>query len=105
VTFVVADGRLLIGVDEKPKSSANLRRLRNIDANEKVAVLWDRYSETWSELWWVRADGTARISSGGVQWEAAWTALNEKYGQYQGREHLGPVIVVTVHRWSGWSFV
>ena len=48
-------------VDAKPKSSTDLRRLRNIRANPRVAVLADHYEDDWDRLWWVRADGQAAI--------------------------------------------
>lgn len=104
VTFVVVAEQLAIGIDEKPKRSTNLKRLRNIEENNQVALLWDRYSEEWSELWWVRADGCAEILTSGTDWQAAWSALNAKYEQYEGRVHAGPVISMTVEKWSGWSY-
>ena len=48
-------------VDAKPKSTTDLRRLRNIRANPRVAVLADHYEDDWDGLWWVRADGQAAI--------------------------------------------
>jgi len=48
-------------VDAKPKSSTDLRRLRNIRVNPRVAVLADHYEDDWDGLWWVRADGQAAI--------------------------------------------
>jgi PPOX class probable F420-dependent enzyme len=104
VTFVIAAGRLAIGIDEKPKSTLDLKRLRNIHENPRVAVLWDRYDDDWSELWWVRADGDASIEAEGPTWGEAWAALNEKYPQYEGRQHSGPVILIDVTRWSGWAY-
>ncbi len=47
-------------VDAKPKRSAALRRLANIAANPRLAVLVDHYEDDWDALWWVRADGTGR---------------------------------------------
>ncbi len=53
--------RIYSAVDAKPKSSTDLRRLRNIRANPRVAVLADHYENDWARLWWVRADGRATI--------------------------------------------
>jgi PPOX class probable F420-dependent enzyme len=61
VTFAVAGDIVYTAVDAKPKSTRNLRRLRNIRGNARVAVLADRYDEDWASLWWVRADGAATI--------------------------------------------
>ncbi len=64
-TFAVDDaGRVVIGIDGKPKSTLNLRRLRNIGANPQVSLLVDEYAEDWTRLWWTRADGTASIERG-----------------------------------------
>ena len=48
-------------VDEKPKRTHRLQRLRNIEANPRVEVVIDEYDEDWSRLWWVRLRGSARI--------------------------------------------
>lgn len=103
VTFAVSEGLVVIGIDEKPKSTLDLKRLKNIRGNPRVAICWDRYDEDWSRLWWVRADGTASIAEGGQSWEQAWDALNHKYEQYGDAEHRGPVIIVEVTKWSGWA--
>ena len=103
VTFAEVESRLAIGIDEKPKTTFQLKRLSNIRANPRVALLWDRYDEDWTQLWWVRADGVASIEEQGTLWGRAWQALNEKYGQYEGRAHNGPVIMIEVTKWSGWA--
>jgi PPOX class probable F420-dependent enzyme len=104
VTFALVQKAVAIGIDEKPKATNKLRRVRNILECPRVALLWDRYDEDWSKLWWVRADGTASVTESGPLWQDAWAALNAKYEQYEGREHQGAVILVTVDKWSGWSF-
>jgi PPOX class probable F420-dependent enzyme len=103
VTFAVAEGLVVIGIDEKPKSTLDLKRLRNIRGNPRVALCWDRYDEDWSRLWWVRADGVASIAEDGRVWAGAWQALNDKYEQYRHDARDGPIIVVEVTRWSGWA--
>ncbi len=65
-TFAVdGSGRVVIGIDNKPKTSANLRRLRNISENPRVSLLVDHYAEDWTRLWWVRADGRAAVEDAG----------------------------------------
>jgi PPOX class probable F420-dependent enzyme len=103
VTFAVSAGLIVIGIDEKPKSTLDLKRLRNIRSDPRVALGWDRYDEDWSRLWWVRADGLATVAEDGPSWERAWQALNDKYEQYRHAEHPGPVIAVEVTQWSGWE--
>jgi PPOX class probable F420-dependent enzyme len=103
VTFAVDGGHVYIAVDAKPKKSPNLRRLRNIRANPQVAVLADHYEDDWTSLWWVRADGRAAIEEDLGQMARPIALLAGRYRQY--REHLpaGPVIDITVERWTGWA--
>jgi PPOX class probable F420-dependent enzyme len=103
-TFAVDDlGDVLIGVDNKPKASPNLKRLRNIEHNPRVSLLADQYADDWDQLWWARADGTARVERGHDELGAHWRQLAGKYPQYHGQALTGPVIVVTVESWSGWA--
>lgn len=97
-------GRVVIGIDNKPKSSVRLRRLANIEANPKVSMLVDDYSSDWEQLWWARADGVATIERSGGEHGAHWELLRRKYPQYAGQLLGGPVIVVRVTSWAGWSY-
>jgi len=103
-TFVI-DGadRIAIGIDNKPKSSANLRRLENIAENPRVSLIADHYADDWDRLWWARADGIAAIERSGPDYAAHWGQLREKYAQYAGQVLDGPVIAVQVESWSGWA--
>jgi len=104
-TFAVdAAGRIVIGIDNKPKASANLRRLANIDGNPRVSLLADHYSDDWEQLWWARADGIATIERADAEHGAHWQLLRARYPQYEGQVLSGPVIVVQVTAWSGWAF-
>jgi PPOX class probable F420-dependent enzyme len=104
-TFAVdGSGRSVIGIDNKPKVSADLRRLRNISERPRVSMLVDRYAADWSQLWWVRADGVAIIERSGAEHAEHWALLRGKYPQYDGQTLDGPVIAVTVDSWTGWAF-
>jgi len=104
-TFAVdRAGRIVIGIDNKPKSSLNLRRLQNIADNARVSMLVDHYSDDWDQLWWARADGIATIERAGAEHAAHWQLLRARYPQYEGQVLDGPVIVVQVESWSGWAF-
>jgi PPOX class probable F420-dependent enzyme len=94
----------MIGIDRKPKSSGNLRRLRNIAANPRVSMIVDYYADDWTQLWWARADGLATVEHSGASYAAHWDSLRARYPQYAGQVLDGPVIVVAVESWSGWSF-
>jgi PPOX class probable F420-dependent enzyme len=103
VTFAV-DGELIyVAVDHKPKTTVNLRRLRNIRENPRVAVLADHYAQDWDTLWWVRADGRASVMSAEDAIRRPLDLLAARYEQYRENRPEGPVIVIRVHRWTGWS--
>jgi PPOX class probable F420-dependent enzyme len=103
ITFAVDDDRVITAVDAKPKGSAQLRRLSNIAANPRVSLLVDHYHDDWRRLWWVRADGTARIVDGGPELARAFDLLRERYPQYRQVELVGPAVVVDVETWNGWA--
>jgi PPOX class probable F420-dependent enzyme len=89
-------------VDAKPKTTRRLRRLANIESNPQVSLLVDHYADDWTQLWWVRADGVAAIHSGGDAVDTGCRLLRAKYPQYQSVPLPGPVIAITVERWSSW---
>jgi PPOX class probable F420-dependent enzyme len=102
VVFAVEGDRIVTAIDHKPKRTERLQRLLNIEADPAVAVLADHYEDDWTRLWWVRADGAARILGEGADWSAAIDLLAAKYAHYLERPPSGPVIEITVARWSGW---
>jgi PPOX class probable F420-dependent enzyme len=95
---------LYFAVDHKPKISSNLRRLRNIRENNRVSILVDQYADDWSELWWVRADGHAEIWDNDLRRTAPVALLRDKYPQYREHAPEGPVVAITIHSLTGWSF-
>jgi PPOX class probable F420-dependent enzyme len=97
-----AQDSIVFAVDHKPKSTTALRRLDNIAANPRVALLVDRYDDDWDRLWWVRADAVADVVEG-VQRAAAIAALRVKYEQYKNMPPGGVVVSCRVTRWSGWQ--
>ena len=104
VTFAIDGDMIYTAIDAKPKSTRQLRRLSNIGANSKVCLLADHYADDWSTLWWARADGTARVVSPDAgDGERAIALLTARYAQYATDPPTGPVIVIDVQRWSGWS--
>ena len=104
VCLAYRDGRIYIAIDEKPKRSLRLKRLRNIEENPQVSIVFDSYAEDWSRLGWVMIRGTAAIIDGGQEHELAVAALLERYEQYRSMTLEGrPVISVTVERVSSWG--
>jgi PPOX class probable F420-dependent enzyme len=61
VVFVRVEGALWSPVDGKPKTSAVLARVRNVERDPRISLLVDHYDEDWSRLWWIRIEGNARV--------------------------------------------
>ncbi len=104
VVFALDGDVLTSAVDAKPKRTRQLRRLTDIAAHPRVCVLVDHYDEDWDALWWVRADGQARVVEvSSPEGASGLVALRGKYPQYRGRPPAGPVVRVVVDSWRGWS--
>lgn len=103
-TFAVDGDLIYTAVDQKPKTTRELKRIRNIRLNPTVAVLADHYDDDWSGLWWVRADGWARIITEPALMAGPIELLSARYPQYESAPPRGPVIAITVTNWSGWAF-
>lgn len=102
LVFVLDGDTVFSAVDDKPKRTRALRRLRNVAENPHVALLADHYDDAdWSALWWVRAEGEAQVLDGD---DAApgLALLVERYAQYRAQPPAGPLLAVAVTRWSGW---
>src|SRR5258708_6876844 len=103
VTFALDGDRIYTVVDAKPKTTANLRRLRNIGADPRVAVLADHYEDDWDALWWARADGLATILSQPPDMAGPLELLAARYRQYRAQPPAGPLIRIQAERWTGWA--
>jgi PPOX class probable F420-dependent enzyme len=103
VTFAWHRGTAVWAVDRvKPKRHTRLRRLDDLAADARVAMLADHYAEDWAELWWVELQGTAATLAGEAA-AAALDALAERYPAYRSERPPGPVVAVTPRRWAWWS--
>ncbi|WP_432969184.1 TIGR03668 family PPOX class F420-dependent oxidoreductase [Dactylosporangium sp. CA-233914] len=101
IVFALDADTIYHGVDAKPKRHTALRRLANLAANPRAAVLVDHYEDDWSALWWVRADGTAReVGPESDEGRLAVARLVERYPQY---ELTGGLVAIDVRRWTGWA--
>jgi PPOX class probable F420-dependent enzyme len=103
VTFAVDGDLIYSAVDHKPKTTVNLRRLRNIGENPQVALLADHYAEDWDTLWWVRVDGRASVLENDDRVRHQLDMLAERYEQYRQTRPAGPVVVIEAERWTGWA--
>jgi len=100
--FVLHAGTAYSAIDRKPKSTLVLRRLQNLWTNAAASLLVDHYAEDWSELWWVRLDGSGRTVESEDERARALEMLARKYRQYREAPPLGAVIALDVERWRSW---
>ena len=107
VCFALEGATLYIAIDEKPKSGdpRRLRRLRNIQGNAQVQVLFDVYEDAdWSRLRYAQLRGRARIIEAGDEHARALALLRERYPQYRTMAlESRPVIAVDVERVVEWK--
>ena len=100
IVFALLGETIYHVVDAKPKQTKDLRRLENVRTNPQVTLLADHYEEDWRNLWWVRADGTARIlTPDEPEARSATEALSQRYPQ---QRPIGSVLAVDIERWTGW---
>ena len=107
VCFVLLGETVYQAIDRKPKSvpPGRLRRVKNVRANPRAALLVDHYVEDWRRLWYVLLRGRARVLESGEEHARAITALKRKYPQYRRAVPLADdalVIAIDVRRLSHW---
>ena len=104
IVFAVDGDTVYSAVDAKPKRTTSLQRLENVRRDARATLLADQYDDAdWDALWWVRADGSARVLEGGDAERArALALLARRYEQYAAAPPGGPVLAVAIERWTGW---
>jgi PPOX class probable F420-dependent enzyme len=97
-------------LDEKPKRAVDVRdlaRVRDIAERPEVTLLFERWSEDWPRLAWLRARGLATLVEPEQDTEAhrrAVDALRAKYPQYRAqRIEALPMIRVVILEATSWS--
>jgi PPOX class probable F420-dependent enzyme len=103
IVFALDGDTVFSAVDAKPKRSTHLQRLANVRAEARCALLVDHYDDDWRRLWWVRADGTGEVIDVPPVGHPGIQALVQRFPQYRDEPPSGPLLVVTVQRWTGWT--
>ena len=103
MVFALVDDTVYSAVDAKAKRSRALQRLANVRADPRCALLVDHYEDDWRHLWWVRADGRGEVVDEPSAAHPGIRALVQRFSQYRDDPPSGPLLVVTVERWSGWA--
>ena len=101
-----------IPIDEKTKRAGpeNLKRVKNIQENPKVALLIDEYNEDWTKLYFIMIQGKASIVGGKKLeqnemqlLEKAHKLLCNKYPQYQKISVGEYLIMIMPHKVIAWK--
>ncbi|MFL6205891.1 MAG: pyridoxamine 5'-phosphate oxidase family protein [Acidimicrobiales bacterium] len=101
VVFVVLDDRIVIPIDTvKPKAGPRLQRLRNLLVDARAVLLVEHYDDDWSQLWWVRAHGSAREHGPS---RAGLDALATAFPVYRDPGTVTSVIVLEPTEVAGWT--
>ena len=102
VSPVLDGGTLLIATDTSSK------KVRNLEANARVTLVFDEYAEMWDLLRGVVIEGGVRIVRDGEEFTRARALLYEKYRQYEVdspiEETTSVILVVTPERVLSWGF-
>ena len=101
VTFALADGVIWSAIDQKPKRSAELARLRFLRRDPRATLTVDRYSDDWDQLAWVQVLGRVEILEA-VDAADGMEALAAKYPQYRDEAPPGPVLALRPERHLWW---
>ena len=98
---VVADGRFYVGTE------AGAKKVRNVQANANVALVFDDYTECWSLLRGVLIQGHARIV-GKQEFRVLRKKFYEKFLQYEHAAPLGEadsaIIEIVPQKKFSWGF-
>jgi PPOX class probable F420-dependent enzyme len=86
VCYALDDDALYFVADEKPKRrpARALKRLENLRANPRAALVVDDYDEDWTRLAWVLVRGPATIVGDATAHSDALARLRARYPQYRG---------------------
>ena len=103
VTYALFEEELVSAVDDKPKRrrGEELARVRWLRARPRASLTVDHYDDDWSQLAWVQALGTVRVTDAAGAPDAL-AALTARYSQYRARPPAGPVLVLAPDRLLWW---
>lgn len=93
-------------IDEKPKQThLGLKRLQNIRANSRVALVIDDYDDDWTQLAYLLVRGLAALVDDPAEFERVLEQLLVRYPQY-AEMSLGPernpMVRISVERMQLW---
>jgi coenzyme F420-0:L-glutamate ligase/coenzyme F420-1:gamma-L-glutamate ligase len=108
ICYAFDGSRIYSALDLKPKQveGRRLKRVRNIEANPRVSLVIDDYSEDWSALAYVLVQGAAEVLEDGDERDRAEEMLRQKYSQYSELLEKGcTVLKITPTSVTSWGRV
>ncbi len=106
IVFATDGEKLYTPVDRKRKrlAPAQLKRVRNLSENPKIAFIVDHYNEDWNQLAWLLVKGTGKVVESGEAHSSGMRLLQEKYAQYERMPLANrPLIVITPLQITSWK--
>jgi PPOX class probable F420-dependent enzyme len=100
--------RFYFVIDEKPKqrTGLELKRMRNIAGDPRVALLIDHYEEAWTFLAYVLVHGRAQVVDDPNEYLLALRHLREKYPPYRQMALMAeanPMVRIEAERVHVWG--
>ena len=108
IVFATDGQKLYTPLDKKPKRLApnQLKRVRNLLENPKLAFVVDHYEEDWTQLAWIMVKGTGELVENGDGHATGVLLLEQKYPQYERMPLQDrPLIVITPSEITSWGAV
>jgi coenzyme F420-0:L-glutamate ligase/coenzyme F420-1:gamma-L-glutamate ligase len=106
IVFAADGEKIYTPLDKKPKRMPpnQLKRVRNLVENPRLAFVVDHYEEDWSKLAWMLVKGTGELVENGEAYEVGVRLLEEKYPQYKRMPLKNqPLIVITPFDITSWN--
>lgn len=101
------DATVVFAVDDKPKARGRkLKRLANLEANPRFALVVDRWDEDWGRLGYVLLSGRGALVEDPARRASAVRALRARYPQYVEMDldpERHPVVALDVERVHVWG--
>jgi PPOX class probable F420-dependent enzyme len=99
--------RVYFVADEKPKKhgARKLKRLANIAANPRAALVVDDYDDDWTRLAFLLVHLEAAVVADDAEYDEALAALRERYAPYRRMpltRQRNPIVRLTARRWHLW---
>jgi PPOX class probable F420-dependent enzyme len=99
--------RIYFVADEKPKKrgAKALKRLANLAANPRAALVVDDYDDDWTRLAFLLVHLDAAVVVDDAEYDDALAALRERYQPYRSMplaRERNPIVRLTPRRWHLW---